>query len=430
MKAVLSNRIYLNVTEDYARYLLGKLTYEIDQQPISPYPLRIVNVERITDTAVSIPLGREDLIPKDYQIIDKRVFPEVVIPEPSFVPRESQQEAIDQIEGSGLVEAKVGWGKTIAGLGIAYKHQTKTLIICPTTTIRDMWIQEVNKFFPFKAGVIGGGKFQTDSPIVVANIQTLRNRVGDIASEFGLIIVDEVHRSPATTFTEVLNRFKAKYRVGLSGTMERKDGKHVVIRDYFGENKYVGVPENTMEPEIHMVDVEHELNANEFIPWAKQITDLLNNTNYRDTISNLAKLYAEAGHKVLVLADRTEFLEYCHLESPDNSVIMTGKQSSAEERKLIMQAIKDDHADILYGTQSIWSEGVSLNELSTVILATPIKNDPLLEQIIGRVMRKAEGKLDPVVIDIGLKGNTGKRQRMARTKFYVKMGWKIKNLLD
>jgi superfamily II DNA or RNA helicase len=87
---------------------------------------------------------------------------------------------------------------------------------------------------------------------------------------------------------------------------------------------------------------------------------------------------------------------------------MTGEQKGVELRQEIMDTVSNyPKGIILWGTQSIWSEGVSLNELSAVILATPLNNEPLLEQICGRVMREAEGKPNPVVIDLGFEGNTG-----------------------
>ena len=84
--------------------------------------------------------------------------------------------------------------------------------------------------------------------------------------------------------------------------------------------------------------------------------------------------------------------------------------------------------DILYGTQAIFSEGISLNALSCLVLATPINNDPLLTQLIGRIVRKQEGKKQPVVVDIHLKGKTATRQAKARYGFYMKQGYEIRIL--
>lgn len=428
-KASISNRIYMNcdLGSDLDLKLCEELTYEISQEPVSEYPLILRNLTRISDKVISIPSGRLDLIPEDYVIIDKRVSVKANIPEPSFTLRASQQACVDMIRENGLINAPTSWGKSIAGLGIARKLGEKTLIITTTTTIRDMWFKEIKKWMELTPGIIGSGKFEIDAPIVVGNIQTIRNKATELANTFGLIIVDEVHRSPAKTFTNTLNSLRAKHKVGLSGTLERKDGLHCVLQDYFGTDKYVGVVENSMPPTAHMYDSRMELSANEFIPWANKITALYATPRYKEEVLTLCNVYADAGHKVLFLSDRTEMLEFIHEQTKERSLLISGKVVGIDLRQNIMDTIADAEsgADILCATQSIFSEGVSLNELSCVILATPINNEPLLVQIAGRIIRRCEDKLDPIIVDIGLKGNTGTRHKNNRKKTYIDKGWKI-----
>ena len=94
------------------------------------------------------------------------------------------------------------------------------------------------------------------------------------------------------------------------------------------------------------------------------------------------------------------------------------------EREKTMNQIGKSH-NVLFGTQSIFSEGISLNQLSCLVLATPINNEPLLTQLIGRVIREQEGKRQPVIVDIHLKGKTASRQANNRLGYYVKEGYKV-----
>ena len=84
--------------------------------------------------------------------------------------------------------------------------------------------------------------------------------------------------------------------------------------------------------------------------------------------------------------------------------------------------------NILFGTQAIFSEGISLDDLSCLVLATPVNNEPLLTQLIGRIIRQKEGKLQPTVVDIHLKGKTATRQANARMGYYIKQDYKVKVL--
>ena len=77
------------------------------------------------------------------------------------------------------------------------------------------------------------------------------------------------------------------------------------------------------------------------------------------------------------------------------------------------------------GSRQIFSEGISINILSCVILASPIANDALLEQIIGRIMRQHENKLQPVVLDMNFSGPSDKKQNKERLAFYSRKGWQV-----
>ena len=91
MKAVLSNRIYMDCTKKYREFLNEELTYIIPSYNPKDPPQVIKNMARIRDTIVSIPIGRVDLIPDDYEIVDRRVLSPLEFPECSFTLRSSQQ---------------------------------------------------------------------------------------------------------------------------------------------------------------------------------------------------------------------------------------------------------------------------------------------------------------------------------------------------
>ena len=162
-------------------------------------------------------------------------------------------------------------------------------------------------------------------------------------------------------------------------------------------------------------------------PWANRVTALANDEEYRHTVAMIAAAYAKRGHKVLVVSDRVYFLQRCAELVGDSAICVTGEVAH-EDRETMLDEIKLGKKDILFGTQAIFSEGISLDDLSCLILGTPVNNEPLLTQLIGRVIRKKEGKKDPVVIDIHLKGNTARKQASNRVGYYMKQGYNIKEL--
>jgi superfamily II DNA or RNA helicase len=143
---------------------------------------------------LSIPQGRLDLIPEDYEIIDKRVVESVPFPTPKYPLRPEQQVVYDPIDDTCFINALVGWGKTFTALHLAHKFGQKTLVITHTAALRDQWCEEIAVLFGQEPGVIGGGRIDhADHFITVANIQTLAKHTGDLAKEFGTIILDEAH---------------------------------------------------------------------------------------------------------------------------------------------------------------------------------------------------------------------------------------------
>lgn len=425
MKAVISNRIYLQCDRPMRDSIDRELTYMIPSHNPTDPPQVIANMMLIKEDLVSIPIGRTDLIPKNYEVVDKRIEVPVKFPEFKYELRKSQKDVYDEIEDNCIINAWVSWGKTFTGLAIAGKLGQKTLIITHTVALRDQWVKEVEKVFGITSGVIGSGKWDIDSPIVVGNTQTLYRNISKIQKEFGTIILDEMHHVSSPTFNRIIDACYSRYKIGLSGTIERKDGKHVVFRDYFGSKILQPPKENYMTPTIHIVPSEIRFMDGAKTPWANKVTNLATNEEYKHTVAMLAAAYAAKGHKVLVVSDRVHFLKNCAELTGDKAISITGDIPHEEREGLIDEILYGDK-NVLFGTQSIFSEGISVDNLSCLILGTPINNEPLLTQLIGRVIRKKEGKISPVVVDIHLKGNTAKRQASNRVGFYMKQGWSMK----
>ena len=263
---------------------------------------------------------------------------------------------------------------------------------------------------------------------MIGNTQSLYRNIPKVAKEFGTVILDEMHHVSSPTFSKVIDASYARYKIGLSGTIERKDGKHVVFRDYFGSKVIKPPKENYMTPKIHVYRSDIRFMDGAKTPWATKVTELSYNEEYLHSVAMLAAVYAEKnGHKVLVVSDRVHFLQTCAKLAGDRAICITG-EIPHEDRETLMSKITSGEANILFGTQAIFSEGISLDDLSCLILGTPVNNEPLLTQLIGRVIRKKEGKKNPVVIDIHLKGNTARRQASNRMGYYMKQGYKIQEL--
>jgi superfamily II DNA or RNA helicase len=430
MKISISNRLYFKPSPELWEYCKAQTSYQIFEGG-SKYPKMFQNSGMVGNGIYWMPVTRMDLLEaQGYKcnVVDRRTLVPVNIPKPTFTLREDQQKIYDEFEDTGIVNANPGFGKTIEGLALAYKFGQKTLIICTNTAIRTQWENEIKKWFGFTPGVIGSGKFNIDTPIVVSNIQTLNKHAMTLSKTFGTVIVDEVHHCVASTFTNFLSYSCARYKIGLSGTLKRKDGLQVMFKDFFGMNIHVPPKNNVVDPTIHSYKIDVELSGNMNIPWANRANDAYRHPLYKQVTFDLCRLYAQLGHKVLFVSDRVNIIEELVEALGDAGVeaeAITGSGGTLEDREETMARLVNGETDVICASQSIFSEGVSLNELSCLILGSIVNNESLLEQLAGRIQRIVEGKLPPVFVDISMKGGVAFNQAASRKAVYHNNGWEI-----
>jgi superfamily II DNA or RNA helicase len=426
-KAIISNRIYLdNPGVEESKSIIKTLTYKIHKDTGSKQfstVETIRNYKMLPKGILSIPQGRLDLVPKHYEIVDKRTVVPAPFPEPKFSLRDTQLVVYEEITDTCFINALVGWGKTFTALHVARKLGQKTLVVTHTTALRDQWCEEIEALFNMPVGVIGSGKVDwEDHAITVANVQTLVKHSAKLAKEFGTVILDEAHHCPANTFSQLIDDFHARYRIALSGTMNRKDGKHVMFPDFFGSKVYKPPQSHTLNPEVKLIQTGITLKPG--ATWVEKINALTEDVDYQAFISQLAKIQVTLGHQVLVIADRVGFLQKVKEYVGETCVLVTG-ETNFEQRQQIKQQLLTKEKMCIAGSRQIFSEGISINSLSCVILAVPIANDSLLEQIVGRIQRQHDDKLQPVVLDMQFAGYQDKKQNRDRLGFYMRKGWDI-----
>lgn len=430
MKAVLSNKIYMQADGALIKELVQKLTYKI---PV----IRSANgqyntIETIRNYSIpkqgiiAIPSGRIDLVPVGYEIVDKRVNYECMLPVPLIPLRTDeggQQDVLDKWEDSGILNALVGWGKSFTALWIAFKLGQKTLVVTHNTMLRDQWVKDVKVLFGIDPGVIGSGEYFTDSPIVIGNVQTLTKLTEKLSNEFGTLIIDECHHCPASTFTAIVSSSKARYKIGLTGTMERKDGKHIMFKDFFGPIVVKPPQSNTLIPKIKII--RSGIKMLPAATYPQKITHLMEDNDYQNYISSIVSALIDKGRKVLVVADRVQFLMAIHRKIGDRSILVTGTTADFEAREQAKKDIETDEKWCICGSKQIFAEGISINILDTIVLTCPTSNRSLLEQLIGRVQRQHPRKKDCMVIDINFVGQAEKKTNTARLLFYADKGWDV-----
>jgi len=140
--------------------------------------------------------------------------------------------------GGGLLELHTAWGKTSASLYIATQLKKKTIVIVHKEFLMNQWIERIQQFLPkAKIGKIQGPIIDIEEKdIVLCMLQSLviKDYESSIFEQFGLTIIDEVHHISSQSFSNSLFKVVTKYMLGLSATMERKDGTTSVFKMFLG----------------------------------------------------------------------------------------------------------------------------------------------------------------------------------------------------
>ena len=145
----------------------------------------------------------------------------------------------NQEHSGGLLDIPCGKGKTVIALYILSKLGLKPLIIVHKGFLVDQWIERINQFLPTaRIGRIQGQIIDIENKdIVIGMLQSLsmKEYPEDQFKEFGLTIVDECHHLSAEIFVRALQKIITTYTLGLSATMNRKDGLTKVFKLFLGD---------------------------------------------------------------------------------------------------------------------------------------------------------------------------------------------------
>ncbi len=347
--------------------------------------------------------------------------------------RPYQQQAVDDVlqRSFGVLAAGTGSGKTVMALQVIASRSQPTIIIVHSRELLHQWLERIETFLGIQAGQAGGGRFDPH-PINVAIVNTVRKRLDELSPLFGQIIVDECHRVPASLFTDVVTGFDAFYMLGLSATaFRREDGMTKLIYTYMGDRVHAVDPRvladsgAVVRPDF--IQRETGFSYGYRGEYAKLIKALAENDERNSLIADDIADTVHKGHSgtVLVVSDRVAHCEALLRKLQQQDVVaelLTGRVLPAA-RAEIVRRVQDDEVQVLLSTLQLIGEGFDCPGLSTLVLVTPIKFEGRLMQVVGRVMRPAEGKKALVIDYVDVKIGVLRRSALARTEMFTR--WEL-----
>lgn len=331
--------------------------------------------------------------------------------------RKDQQKALNQLYQyeRAILEAHPGFGKTMVALSLMKKRHQKTLVIVHTNTLLHQWQKRICDYFNMSkedVGLIGNNKWKIGEKVTIASYMTLARRgTDDIKNEFGLVIVDECHHVPAHTFSSVVKCFAAKYALGLTATVFRKDQLEKLMYLYISDQT-VSVGDSDQKPTqniFHTVETKLITRKTEFLVdspvenFQEASRLVIADDKRNEQIANDIVTVLASGSKCLVLTER---LEHCEkiLEVVRRKIkgvhaaVATGMMTK-KQRERIAKRMNQERFQLLIATGKLIGEGFDWPAVSHLFLAFPFSWKGKLIHYVGRVQRICEGKTLAVVHD-------------------------------
>ncbi len=317
---------------------------------------------------------------------------------------------------TGVLSAATAFGKTVVGIAVLAQRNVNTLILVHRKPLMDQWIAALKKFLDIdhaSIGTIGGGKWKPTGIIDVAMVQSLskKGEVNDIVDKYGHLIVDECHHISARSFEIVARQCKAKYTLGLSATVVRKDGHHPIIFMNIGPIRFkVGhLKQAAQRPFSHKVVFK---NTNIILPTdfiekddlpIHEIYALITQDEQRNRlIVNDIVQAALSGRTSLVLTERRDHLrELNQLLSThvENIVVLHGGMGKKQKLSLMEMINTTSDGLVILATGRYIGEGFDLAKLDTLFLTMPVSWKGVLTQYAGRLHRLHTGKKEVIIYD-------------------------------
>ena len=319
---------------------------------------------------------------------------------------------------TGVLAATTAFGKTVLAAWLIAARGVNTLVLVHRQQLLEQWLERLACFLGLPAktiGRLGGGHKKLSGRLDVALVQSLvrKGTVDDRVADYGHVIVDECHHLSANSFELVARRAKARYVLGLSATVVRKDGHQPIIFMQCGpvRHRVDAKPQAAARPFFHQVMVRPTGFQTLAGPAPDQRLEFQNlcaeiiaseprNAMIRDEV--IAAVCE--GRSPLVLTERTGHVallaEMIRPHAAHLVVLQGGMGKKSLREALARLAVIPDHETrVVIATGKFIGEGFDDARLDTLFLTMPVAWRGIIAQYAGRLHRLHDGKREVRIHD-------------------------------
>jgi superfamily II DNA or RNA helicase/very-short-patch-repair endonuclease len=361
--------------------------------------------------------------------------------------RHTQQLAADALAAhdTGVLAATTAFGKTVVAAWLIARRGVSTLILVHRLQLMEQWMERLSTFLGLSIrdiGRIGGGRSRPNGTLDVALIQSLVRKgvVNDRVGEYGQLVVDECHHLPAISFEQVARRAKARYLLGLSATVTRKDGHQPIVFMQCGPVRYrVNAKDEAAErPFTHAVWIRPTAfrtttpgNPDPRVQFRDLYAALIADQDRNRLIADDVTQAVREGRSPVVLTERIAHLEElaARLSTTVRHLIVLrggmGRKPLQQARAQLV-SIPENEERVVLATGGYVGEGFDDARLDTLFLTLPVSWRGTIAQYAGRLHRLHDSKREVRIYDYA-DLNTPMLARMfdRRCRGYEALGYSV-----
>jgi superfamily II DNA or RNA helicase len=361
-----------------------------------------------------------------------------------YSPYPHQREALDAWRTAGhrgVVVLPTAAGKTYLAQMAMQAMPCSTLITVPTLDLMHQWYANLKAAFPeAEIGLLGGGS-RDRTAILVSTYDSAAIQAESLGNRYKLLICDECHHLPSD-FNRVIAEFAiAPYRLGLTATPDRTDGRHedldyllgaVVYHrtaqdlagDALADHEIVQIKVSLSEPERERYDElirtrdsflrSNNLWLGSMEGWQRFVQASAQSQQGRRAMlahreARAIALGTEGKMNVLAELLNQHYPAQTLIFTNDNATVYRisqdflipaiTHQTPVKERHEILQNFREGKYKALAASH-VLNEGVDVPEASVAILLSGTGSAREYIQRLGRVLRKGKGQKQAVLYEV------------------------------
>ena len=293
----------------------------------------------------------------------------------------------------------------------------KGLIIVPTTSLVEQLYSDFGDYNDgtmdnFIHRIYQGKEKNTDKPLTISTWQSLYKMPKEYFEQFDYVIGDEAHNFKAQSLTTILTScINAKYRIGLTGTLDGTKTHKLVLEGLFGPVKQVTTTKELIDKKqlsdftIKCLVLKYSDEICEEMKnktYVEEIQYLIGNESRNKFIRNLA---ISLKTNTLVLYQMVEkhgqvLYEMIKEKAKDRKVFFIHGGVDTEDREQVRHIMEKENDAIVVASYGTFSTGINIRNLHNICFASPSKSRIRNLQSIGRGLRQSSGKEQATLYDI------------------------------